>query len=42
MPVNNGFTVREIEQIVKDFGDSSYTKKSRNRTKHYPVLSIKN
>ena len=31
--LNNGFTVREIEQIVKDFGDSSYTKTSRNRSK---------
>ena len=34
--VNNGFTVREIEQIVKDFGDSSYTKTSRNRSKTLP------
>ena len=31
--LNNGFTVREIEQVVKDFGDSSYTKTSRNRSK---------
>lgn len=34
--VDNGFTVREIEQIVKDFGNTSYTKKSRNRTKSLP------
>ena len=34
--VNNGFTVREIEQIVKDFGESSYTKTSRNRSKSLP------
>ena len=34
--LNNGFTVREIEQIVKDFGDSSYTKTSRNRSKTFP------
>ena len=34
--VNNGFTVREIEQIVKDFADSSYTKTSRNRSKTLP------
>ncbi len=34
--LNNGFTVREIEQIVKDFGDSSYTKTSRNRSKKLP------
>ena len=34
--VNNSFTVREIEQIVKDFGDSSYTKTSRNRNKILP------
>ena len=31
--LNNGFTVREIEQVVKDFGNSSYTKRSRNRSK---------
>lgn len=31
--LNNGFTVREIEQVVKDFGDSSYTKTSKNRSK---------
>ncbi len=34
--LNNGFTVREIEQVVKDFGDSSYTKISRNRSKTLP------
>jgi ParB family chromosome partitioning protein len=34
--VNNGFTVREIEQIVKDFGESSYLKTSRNRSKTLP------
>ena len=34
--VDNGFTVREIEQIVKDFGSASYFKKSRNRTKSLP------
>jgi ParB family chromosome partitioning protein len=34
--LNNGFNVREIEQIVKDFGDSSYTKTSRNRIKTLP------
>jgi len=34
--VNNGFTVREIEQIVKDFGKISYTKTSRNRSKSLP------
>ena len=34
--LNNGFTVREIEQVVKDFGDSSYTKTSRNRSKTLP------
>ena len=34
--LNKGFTVREIEQIVKDFGDSSYTKASRNRSKTLP------
>tara|TARA_B100001057_G_C22729849_1_gene903283 strand:+ start:251 stop:1150 length:900 start_codon:yes stop_codon:yes gene_type:complete len=34
--LNNGFTVREIEQVVKDFGDSSYTTKSRNRSKTLP------
>ena len=32
----NSFTVREIEQIVKDFGDSSYTKTFRNRSKTLP------
>ena len=31
--VSNKFTVREIEQIVKDFGNTNYTKTSRNRTK---------
>ena len=31
--LNNSFTVREIEQIVKDFGDSSYIKTSRKRSK---------
>ena len=34
--VKNSFTVREIEQIVKDFGDSSYTKISINRGKILP------
>jgi ParB family chromosome partitioning protein len=34
--LNNGFTVREIEQIVKDFGDRFYTKTSRNRSKTLP------
>ena len=34
--VKNSFTVREIEQIVKDFGDSSYTKTSRKRSKILP------
>ena len=34
--LNNGFTVREIEQVVKDFGDSSYTKTSRNRSRTLP------
>ena len=34
--LNNGFNVREIEQIVKDFGDSLYTKTSRNRIKTLP------
>ena len=34
--LNNGFTVREIEQVVKDFGDSSYTKTSRDRSKTLP------
>ena len=34
--LNNGFTVREIEQIVKDFGDSSYTNTSRVRGKTLP------
>ena len=34
--LNNGFNVREIEQIVKDFGDSLYTKSSRNRIKTLP------
>ena len=34
--LNYGFTVREIEQVVKDFGDSSYTKTSRNRSKTLP------
>ena len=34
--INNSFTVREIEQVVKDFGDSSYTKKSRKRSKTLP------
>ena len=34
--LNNSFTVREIEQVVKDFGDSSYTKTSRNRSRTLP------
>jgi len=34
--ISNQFTVREIEQIVKDFGNSNYTKTSRNRTKSLP------
>ena len=34
--LNYGFTVREIEQVVKDFGDSSYTKTSRKRSKTLP------
>ena len=34
--LKNSFTVREIEQIVKDFGDSSYTKTSRKRSKILP------
>ena len=31
--LNNSFTVREIEQIVKDFADSSYIKTSKKRSK---------
>jgi len=31
--INKKFTVREVEQIVKDFGNTKYTKTSRNRTK---------
>ena len=34
--INNSFTVREIEQIVKDFGDKSYKKTYRNRSKTLP------
>ena len=33
--LKNNFTVREIEQIVKDFGKSSYTKISRNTKKTF-------
>jgi ParB family chromosome partitioning protein len=36
--VSNKFTVREIEQIVKDFGNTNYTKTSRNRTKYIPTF----
>ena len=36
--VSNKFTVREIEQIVKDFGNTNYTKTSRNRTKSIPTF----
>ena len=36
--VSNKFTVREIEQIVKDFGNTNYTKISRNRTKSIPTF----
>jgi len=36
--ISNQFTVREIEQIVKDFGNSNYTKTSRNRTKSLPTF----
>ena len=31
--LKNNFTVRETEQIVKDFGDSTYTKTFRKKTK---------
>ena len=31
--VANGFSVRDLEQIVKDFGKSSYKKSSRKRTR---------
>ena len=31
--LNNSFTVREIEQIVKDFADSSYIKTTKKRSK---------
>ena len=31
--LRNNFTVRETEQIVKDFGDSTYTKTFRKKTK---------
>ena len=36
--INNGFTVREIEQIVKDFGDKTYNKTTRNRIKSLPTF----
>lgn len=36
--VANGFSVRDVEQIVKDFGESSYKQTSRKRTK--PLLSF--
>ncbi|MBL6657011.1 MAG: ParB/RepB/Spo0J family partition protein [Flavobacteriales bacterium] len=36
--ISNKFTVREIEQIVKDFGNTNYTKTSRNRTKSIPTF----
>ncbi len=36
--VSNKFTVREIEQIVKDFGNTNYTKTCRNRTKSVPTF----
>ena len=31
--VANGFSVRDVEQIVKDFGESGYKRTSRTRTK---------
>ena len=34
--VANGFSVRDVEQIVKDFGESGYKKTSRARTKTLP------
>ena len=36
--ISNKFTVREIEQIVKDFSNTNYTKTSRNRTKSIPTF----
>ena len=34
--VANGFSVRDVEQIVKDFGESGYKRNSRKRTKFLP------
>ena len=34
--VANGFSVRDVEQIVKDFGESGYKRTSRTRTKTLP------
>ena len=34
--VANGFSVRDVEQIVKDFGETGYKKTSRTRTKILP------
>jgi ParB family transcriptional regulator, chromosome partitioning protein len=34
----NGFSVREVEQIVKDFGASGYKQTSRNRQKTLPTF----
>lgn len=34
--IANGFSVREVEQLVKDFGDSGYKRTSRVRNKTLP------
>lgn len=34
--ISNGFSVRDVEQIVKDFGDSGYKRNSRKRSKTLP------
>ena len=40
--LNNGFTVREIEQIVKDFEIAHTLKHLEIEAKRYQALSIKN
>ena len=36
--VANGFSVRDVEQIVKEFGKSGYKKTAMKRTKNFPLF----
>ena len=37
--VSNGFSVRDVEQIVKEFGKSGYKKTAKKRTKNFPSFA---